>query len=108
MSYNRYIMSTIAKDMKIAVRVDQDLGSRLKQYAKNKGLSVSALLRMFAIEKLEEEMDETEYLLSNPANAKALTDTIDKINRGEGEFVEYKNPEQLMKYVTDIARKNSN
>jgi len=101
-------MSTIAKDMKIAVRVDQDLGSRLKQYAKNKGLSVSALLRMFAIEKLEEEMDETEYLLSNPANAKALTDTIDKINRGEGEFVEYKNPEQLMKYVTDIARKNSN
>ena len=65
MYYNGGSMSTITKDMKIAVRVNQALGNRLKQYAKNKGLSVSALLRMFAIEKLEEETSEADYLSSN-------------------------------------------
>ncbi|MGI4833598.1 MAG: type II toxin-antitoxin system Phd/YefM family antitoxin [Janthinobacterium lividum] len=29
--------------------------------------------------------DETEYLLSNPANAKALLDAIERLERGEGQ-----------------------
>jgi len=29
--------------------------------------------------------DETEYLLSNPANAKALLDSITRLERGEGQ-----------------------
>jgi hypothetical protein len=29
--------------------------------------------------------DETEYLLSNPANAKALMDSIERLGRGEGQ-----------------------
>ncbi len=54
--------------------LDEDFYQRLKAQFKNKKLCIT----------VSEEMDETDYLLSSPANAERLLKSIDNINKRQG------------------------
>ena len=54
--------------------LDENFYQQLKAQFKNKKLSIT----------VAEEMDETEYLLSSPANAERLLKSIENINKKKG------------------------
>ena len=57
---------------------------------------------MFAIEKLEEEMDTTQYLLSNPTNKKILQKSMKQVE--DEDYITFKNVDELEKYVGSITQ----
>ena len=56
--------------------LDESFYQRLKQQFRNKRISIT----------VAEAIDETEYLLANPTNAKRLLESIDN-SRNEGELI---------------------
>lgn len=69
-----------------ANELDETFYQQLKNQFKNKKLSIT----------VAEEMDETEYLMSNPANAERLLKAIDNVKNGQLITVDVNNLKQLI------------
>lgn len=77
-------MTTITKNDKlISLRMPTSVIDFAKRNAKKQGRTMSNYLRWLVIE----QMDTTEYLLSSPANAANLMESIEQLKIGKANMV---------------------
>lgn len=81
----------------IGVRVSAQMYNYLLESAKKQRRTVSNYVRNI----LEEQVDTTEYLLSSPANAKILMESIAEAEQGN--LVTFDKPQDILDYAQTLS-----
>jgi predicted DNA-binding protein len=81
----------------IGVRISPQMYDLILDLAKKDGRTISNYVRKILIDKL----DETEYLLSSPNNAKRLRDSIKQAD--EGKLKTFNNPSEILDHVQNFT-----
>ena len=86
----------------IALRIPLELYELIAKKAKADQRSISNFIK----KTLVQQLDETEYLLSTEANKNSMYRSLEQVKNGE--LTEFKNMNDVIKYVQNIANKGSN
>jgi predicted DNA-binding protein len=75
--------TTQQNDKLISLRMPTSVIDFAKKKAKKQGRTMSNYLRWLVME----QMDETDYLISNPANTALLLESIDQLKSGKSKII---------------------